>query len=130
MGYYTSFYLTVTDPKSSSIYKVVGRETELAIAKKLCEISNEFDPSDINEYVEKSQYPLFELISSDMNKWYDHYDEMIILSKEFPSLYFELDGQGEDHDDLWKEYFHNGEGMHSDAKITFDVPNWYGNSEI
>ena len=129
MGYYTSFYLTVTDPKSSSIYKEIGRETELAIAKKLCEFSNWFEPSDVDENVEKSEYPLFELISSDMNKWYDHYDEMIILSKEFPSLYFELDGQGEDHDDLWKEYFHNGEGMHSDAQITFDVPDWYGNSE-
>ena len=121
--------MTVIDPKSSSIYKVVGRETELAIAKKLCEISNWFDSSDFNENVEKSEYPLFELISSDMNKWYDHYDEMIFLSKEFPSLYFELEGQGEDRDDLWKEYFHNGEGMHSDAQITFDTPEWYGNSE-
>lgn len=126
MGYYSSYYLTVTERESSSINKVVGRETELAIAKKLCEFSNWFDPSDVDENVE---YPLYELISRDVNKWYDHYDEMIILSKEFPSLYFELEGQGEDHDDLWKEYFHNGEAAHSDAKITFDVPNWYGNSE-
>lgn len=129
MGYYSSYYLSVKKSKSSSSDKEVGRETELAVAKKLCEISNWFDPSDFNENVEKSEYPLFELISSDMNKWYDHYDEMIILSKEFPSLYFELDGEGEDHDDLWKEYFHNGEAAHSDAKITFDVPDWYGNSE-
>lgn len=120
--------MTVTERENSSIDKVVGRETELEIAKKLCEFSNWFDSSDFNENVEKSEYPLFELISSDMNKWYDHYDEMIILSKEFPSLYFELEGQGEDHDDLWKEYFHNGEGMHSDAQITFDTPEWYGNS--
>ena len=114
MGYYSSYYLTIKDPKNLSLDKEVGRETELAIAKKLCEISG---------------YPLFELISRDTIKWYDHYDEMIILSKEFPSLYFELEGQGEDSDDLWREYFHNGEGMHSDAQITFDTPEWYGNSE-
>ena len=129
MGYWTSYYLTVKNPKSSSLDKKISHETELAIAKKLCEFSNWFEPSDVDENVEKSEYPLFELISSDMNKWYDHYDEMIFLSKEFPSLYFELEGQGEDHDDLWKEYFHNGEATHSDAKITFDVPDWYGNSE-
>ena len=129
MGYYSSYYLTIKNPKNLSLDKGIGRETELAIAKKLCEISDWFDPSDFDENIEKSEYPLIELISSDMNKWYDHYDEMIILSKEFPSLYFELEGQGEDSGDLWREYFHNGEGMHSDAQITFDVPYWYGNSE-
>ena len=129
MAYYTSYYLSIKNSKNLTLDKEIGRETELEIAKKLCEISNWFDPSDINEYVEKSQYPLFELISRDVNKWYDHYDEMIILSKEFPSLYFELDGEGEDSGDLWREYFHNGEGMHSDAQITFDVPDWYGNSD-
>ena len=121
--------MTVTERKDSSMDKVVGRETELEIAKKLCEISNWFEPSDVDENVEKSEYPLYELISSDMNKWYDHYDEMIILSKEFPSLYFELEGQGEESGDLWREYFHNGEGKHSDAEITFDVPSWYENSD-
>ena len=120
---------TIKNPKNLSLDKEVGRETELEIAKILCEISNWFDPSDVDENVEKSEYPLYELISSDMNKWYDHYDEMIILSKEFPSLYFELEGQGEDSDDLWREYFHNGEAAHSDAQITFDVPSWYENSD-
>ena len=129
MGYYSSYYLTVKNPKNLTLDKEIGRETELAIAKKLCEISGWFEPSDVDENVEKSGYPLFELISRDTHKWYDHYDEMIILSKEFPSLYFELEGQGEDHDDLWKEYFHNGEAAHSDAQITFDVPDWYGNSD-
>lgn len=129
MGYYSSYYLTIKNPKNLSLDKEISHETELAIAKKLCEISDWFDPSDFNENVKKSEYPLFELIGSDMQKWYDHYDEMIILSKEFPSLYFELEGKGEDPDDLWREYFHNGEGKHSDAEITFDVPDWYGNSE-
>ena len=124
MGYYTGYNLTVTKRKGSLI-EGIERETELEIAKKLCEISDWFYPSDFNETVEKSEYPLEELISLDTIKWYDHYDEMIALSKEFPSLYFELDGAGEDPIDRWREYFHNGEGMHSDATIIFDTPDWY-----
>lgn len=123
MGYYTSFNLTVTKREESS-FKEVGREIETEIAKKLCEISDWFVPYDFNETVEKSNYPLAELIGFDTIKWYDHYDEMKALSKEFPSLYFELEGFGEDYGDMWREYFHNGEAMHSDARIVYDTPNW------
>ena len=123
MGYYTSFNLTVKK-REGLLFAEVGREIEVEIAKKLCEISDWFY-SDFNETIEKSDYPLEELISFDIIKWYDHYDEMVALSKEFPSLYFELEGFGEERDDIWREYFHNGEGMHSDAKIIFDTPDWY-----
>ena len=124
MGYYTSYNLTVKK-REGLLFAEVERETELEIAKKLCEISDWFRPDDINEYIEKSDYPLADLIGFDIIKWYDHYDEMKALSKEFPSLYFELEGFGEERDDMWREYFHNGEGMHSDAKITYDTPDWY-----
>lgn len=124
MGYYTSFNLTVTKREGPFIEEI-KRETELEIAKRLCEISEWFHPDDINEYIEKSDYPLAELIGFDTIKWYDHYDEMRALSKEFPSLYFELEGIGEDPTDRWREYFHNGEGKHSDAMIFFESPDWY-----
>ena len=124
MSYYTSFNLTVTK-REGSLVEGIERKTELEIAKKLCEISEWFYPDDFNEAVEKSDYPLEELIGFDTIKWYDHYDEMRALSKYFPSLYFDLEGFGEGRDDIWREYFHNGEGMHSDAKIIFDTPDWY-----
>lgn len=124
MGYYTSYNLIVTKRDGSLIEKI-ERETELEIAKRLCEISDWFEPSDFNETVKKSDYPLAELIGFDVIKWYNHYNEMVALSKKFPSLYFELEGFGEEHGDMWREYFHNGEGMHSDAKITYDTPDWY-----
>lgn len=122
MGYYTAYNLTVKK-REGLLFAEVGREIEVEIAKKLCEISDWFY-SDFNETVEKSDYPIAELISFDTIKWYDHYNEMVALSKEFPSLYFELEGFGEDREDMWREYFHNGEGMHSDAKITYDTPDW------
>lgn len=124
MGYYTSFNLTVTK-REGPFVEEIKRETELEIAKKLCEISEWFYPDDFNENIEKSDYPLAELIGFDTIKWYDHYDEMRALSKEFPLLYFELEGIGEDRDDIWREYFHNGESMHSDAMIFFESPDWY-----
>ena len=123
MSYYTSYNLTVTK-REGLLFEEVGREIEVEIAKKLCEISEWFEPSDFNETIEKSDYPLAELISFDIIKWYDHYYEMAKLSKEFPSLYFELEGFGEDREDMWREYFHNGEAMHSNAKIIYDKPNW------
>ena len=123
MGYYTSFNLTVTK-RDGSLIEQIERETELEIAKKLCEISDWFKPSDFNKTIKESDYPLAELISFDVIKWYDHYNEMRALSKYFPSLYFELEGFGEEYGDMWREYFHNGEAMHSDAKITYDAPNW------
>ena len=124
MSYYTSFDLTVTK-RDGLLIERIGREMEIEIAKKLCEISEWFEPSDFNETIEAPDYPLDELISFDTIKWYDHYDEMKALSKEFPSLYFELEGFGEEQGDIWREYFHNGEAMHSDAMITFNTPDWY-----
>jgi hypothetical protein len=123
MGYYTSYNLTVTK-REGLLFEEVGREIEVEIAKKLCAISDWFESSDFNKTVKKSDYPLAKLIGFDPIKWYNHYDEMVVLSTEFPSLYFELKGLGEDYEDMWREYFHNGEAMHSDAKIIYDTPNW------
>lgn len=42
-------------------------------------------------------------------KWYNHQDSMIEASKLFPEHIFELEGQGEDHDDTWNCRYKNGE---------------------
>lgn len=41
-------------------------------------------------------------------KWYDHTDDMISLSKVFPDMQFRLHGIGEEDNDIWYHYFHNG----------------------
>ncbi len=41
-------------------------------------------------------------------KWYNHADDMIALSKLFSDMQFRLHGIGEEDDDLWYHYFHNG----------------------
>lgn len=41
-------------------------------------------------------------------KWYDHQDDLIGLSKEFPSTLITVTGSGEDSGDYWRKYFFNG----------------------
>lgn len=41
-------------------------------------------------------------------KWGDYEEDCLKLSKKYPNLVFQLDGDGENSDDLWAERFHNG----------------------
>ena len=53
-------------------------------------------------------------------KWYDATSDMIKLSERFPNVLFELSGKGEEHDDIWKEYYYNGACQHCAGRIVFD----------
>lgn len=48
---------------------------------------------------------------------------MFTFSKEYPNYVFLLEGEGEEHDDIWRLYAHNGTLELIQAKITFDRPN-------
>lgn len=41
-------------------------------------------------------------------KWYGWHDDMIKLSAMYPGIMFTLDGNGEDGEDVWREYFRDG----------------------
>lgn len=41
-------------------------------------------------------------------KWYDYHKDMLSLSSKFPNEVFVLEGNGEDADDIWKNYYQNG----------------------
>ena len=59
----------------------------------------------------------------DSCKWYKHREDMIEFSKLFPDVVFELEGEGENSGDVWKEYYKNGKYQYCPAKITFDEYN-------
>ena len=124
MGYYTSFTITATKDKDG--FEEITREENLKIARKLCQLSNWFEISDLDE---ESQFPLEDLIESDQHKWYDHFDEMKELSERFPNVYFKLHGFGENAMDVWKEYFYQGKGFHSAANFTYKLPKWLDDNE-
>lgn len=107
MGYYTNFDLTILPEPD------IDFETEImkAIAAKI----NYEDPSNIS--ADDAKWCL-----SDSLKWYDHDDDMIEVSKQFPDITFILYGEGEDSDDIWKAYYKNGEMEAIQARVIFDEP--------
>lgn len=42
-------------------------------------------------------------------KWYDCDEDMTELSKKYPDLIVQMDGDGENSDDIWASRYHNGE---------------------
>jgi hypothetical protein len=58
--------------------------------------------------------------SSDRWKWYEHDDDMKILSSEFPEVLFILYGEGEENGDIWRSYYKNGKMKTLTARIVFD----------
>lgn len=57
---------------------------------------------------------------SDSCKWYEHEEEMVSISEQFPTILFILSGEGEESGDIWRKYFKNGKVQVAEAKITFD----------
>lgn len=109
MGYYTSFELTFKPYKDDELPFIPG-VTLYDELKKM----NVFE--DI--YIEKDNP-----FAGDANgyaKWYEHEEDMDLLSKKFVGVLFELHGNGELNDDMWIEYFLNGKHQRCAAKITFD----------
>jgi len=100
MGYYTEYDLKVFNSNNQEIY-----EGELSDHKE--EISK------LSGY----QYCFGEEI-----KWYEHEDHMIEYSKKHPHLMFQLIGYGEERDDIWCEYFKNGQNEYCKIKIEFPDP--------
>lgn len=54
------------------------------------------------------------------DKWYDHDEDMLAISEQFPDLLFELHGEGENAEDLWNAYYLNGRVQHAPAQIYYE----------
>lgn len=53
-------------------------------------------------------------------KWYDCKEDMVELSKHFPTVLFEIDAEGEENADMWKGRWRNGEEEIIKARIVWD----------
>ena len=107
MGYYTSFDLTMTPHPEE--------EKEVAITRDIVALIDCISPEEVRESD-------IEWFLCDALKWYDYEDHMIEISKKYPDIVFVLHGEGEEHDDIWNEYYCNGECERVDAVITFPEP--------
>ena len=107
MGYYTNFDLTMIPEQNE--------EREIEIMRHVASKIYDKDTDDITG-------DMIKWCLSDEMKWYDHNYDMLEISKMFPDITFILYGEGEDHDDLWRAYYRNGEMEVVTARIIFDEP--------
>lgn len=113
MGYYTDYTLNIyggTSNKDGSfttttqLPEIVVKDLEQEIEKM-----GVFDRSGSVEYGYYSN-----------SKWYDHDDDMLLLSKRFPEVLFCLHGEGEEQEDMWENYYYNGKLQECPAVIKYD----------
>lgn len=111
MGYYTRYNLEAR----GNINKQIQQE-----------ITKALDDMDILNYALWD--PGFEDIESlnwyscDDVKWYEHQGQMKELSLKFPDITFELQGKGEEEDDYWREYYHDGMLEFCPGKVVYAEP--------
>ena len=90
MGYCTGYTLTIQSGETDL-------EQVRTTMKKLSGHSFEVD--------------LYEIRSYEPIKWYEHTEDMITLSRDFPGVIFKLSGFGEgmfDETDVWDKYYLDG----------------------
>ena len=97
MGYYTHYSLEVHGIKNVEEHASLRNFIESA-SYNYCFQEDEMDLYESEAY----------FAPEDESKWYNHEEDMIILSQWFPDMTFCLEGDGEEHGDMWRKYFHNG----------------------
>lgn len=60
---------------------------------------------DIDKIIGDNEASLNECVNA---KWYNHEEDLEKISKKYPDIAFSVEGDGEDFDDHWIQYWHNG----------------------
>lgn len=116
MGYYTYYNLDVMNSEKFTPEQLINA------SKALAKIMDEESYADVDSLPVGNP---FLWLSDDSMKWYEHDDDMIKLSKEFPEMTFRLFGEGEDHEDMWVAYYRDGRASTCYAHIIYDpMPDW------
>lgn len=70
---------------------------------------------------ENANYALTETgNSANECKWYEHDDDLLWFSSQYPEEIYTLEGEGEEQPDLWKKYYKNGKMQKAVATIVYD----------
>jgi hypothetical protein len=100
MGYYTQYDVKISGIDNANQAVKIAQEYEL----------DDYDVSGNGKNV-----------SANFNtKWYGWYEESVALSRNYPRILIEIEGDGEDCGDLWKARIRNGVCEIIKAKIVFD----------
>lgn len=112
MGYFTYHEVEVDNLKD--VPQEQYEQDIIAMAQWLIDNTSEFEGTSMGDVDN-----IYGLIEYDALKWYDSTVDMTNLSKEFPDYGFVITGYGDDRDDIWKEYFHNGKSQFEGCRFVF-----------
>ena len=84
MGYYTTYSLTLEEGPREQFKKML---------------------EDIDAMMGENEMSSFESINA---KWYSYETDIKQLSLKYPDIIFRVNGDGEDSDDLWQDFWHAG----------------------
>lgn len=111
MGYYTNYSITIMkDPnkEEDSFWEAFDELTHSCCSKEF-----------IN-------YGVWEA------KWYNWQDDMVVLSRKFPQMLIQLEGDGEEPLDIWVATFCNGECNYRELQThweEFDSEEFYNSNK-
>ena len=84
MGYYTTFSLALEEGPREQYQRML---------------------EDIDAIMGDNGMSSFESVNA---KWYSYDTDIRELSLRYPDITFRVNGDGEDSDDLWQDFWHNG----------------------
>lgn len=112
MGYYTNYTLDCYD--KYGIAQDISLSTELGA--KLTAALHRISPNYFDDDFNLMNLPYQEW------KWYDHEEDVLALSNEFPEYTFILEGEGEDHYDTWRMIYHAGDYELITPHLVYSAP--------
>jgi len=100
----------------------MGYYTHYSLEINRSDFSEELeDVLTLNDYCDYSPLMGFFNGDADSCKWYNHEEDMLKLSKDFPDILFTLKGEGEEAGDLWVKYFKGGKKQVANAQISYEL---------
>lgn len=110
MGYYTNYELEM---------KGFNYNTEIPEEAEVIKVLAKLEP---NIFGLSTNHKDFAECLYQPMKWYNHKEVLKEVSKQFKDIIFTLHGEGEEAEDIWNEYYLNGEVFI--AKATIHIPSF------
>lgn len=91
-------------------------------------VENELSLCDLAEKIQGSPTPLIDFLIGFFIKyenWNNWIEDMSYLAQTYPDYTFIVDGDDGEDGKMWRTYFRGDKVFTADARIVYDVPDWY-----